>query len=55
MLIAPATNTDEMIEAVERRARQLGVVKSGDVMIITAGSPIGVPGTTNMMKLQVVS
>ncbi len=55
MLIEPARSTDDMIAEIERRVRDLGVVKSGDVAIITAGSPIGAPGTTNMMKLQVIS
>jgi len=55
IIIKPAENTDEMIAGVEQRARELGIVESGDVMIITAGTPIGTPGTTNMMKLQVVS
>jgi len=55
IIIEPADNTDEMIVGVEQRMRELGIVESGDVMIITAGTPIGAPGTTNMMKLQVVS
>ncbi len=55
IIIEPTDNTDEMIAGVEQRVRELGIVESGDVMIITAGSPIGAPGTTNMMKLQVVS
>ncbi len=55
ILIAAAENTDEMIAQVEQRVRDLGVVSSGDVMIITAGTPVGMPGTTNMMKLQVIS
>jgi pyruvate kinase len=55
IIIEPADNTDEMIAGVEQRMRELGIVESGDVMIITAGTPIGAPGTTNMMKLQVVS
>ncbi len=55
IIIKPADNTDEMIVGVEQRVRELGIVESGDVMIITAGTPLGAPGTTNMMKLQVVS
>ncbi len=53
MLIKPIDNTDEMIAAVQQHTRDLGLVKSGDVVIITAGTP-GQPGTTNMMKLQVI-
>ena len=54
MLIPPAKNTDEMIDNVTRQARDNGLVRSGDVVVITAGTPIGTPGTTNMMKLQVI-
>ncbi len=55
MLIPPAQNTDEMIANVTRQAKDNELVKSGDVIVITAGTPIGTPGTTNMMKLQVIN
>ncbi len=55
MIIPPADDTDEMIEKVAQQARASGLVKSGDAIVITAGTPIGKPGTTNMMKLQVIS
>ena len=32
----------------------LGLVKSGDLVVITAGVPLGISGTTNMMKVHVV-
>ncbi len=54
ILLKPIDNTDEMIAAVQQHTRELGLVRSGDVVIITAGTP-GQPGTTNMMKLQVIS
>ena len=55
ILIPPADNTDEMIDNVTEQVRRLGLVHSGDVVVITAGSPLGQRGTTNMMKLQVIS
>ncbi|MEG2679741.1 MAG: pyruvate kinase alpha/beta domain-containing protein [Oscillospiraceae bacterium] len=35
-------------------ARKEGVVKPGDMVVITAGVPIGERGTTNLIKAQVV-
>jgi len=33
-------------------ARELGVAKEGDLVVITGGVPIGVAGTTNLLKVQ---
>jgi len=30
-----------------------GIVKEGELLVITAGFPMGIPGTTNMLQLQV--
>ena len=35
-------------------ARKEGAVKPGDTVVITAGVPIGISGTTNLIKAQVV-
>ena len=35
-------------------AEKAGLVKSGELVAITAGVPLGVSGTTNMMKVHVV-
>ena len=32
----------------------LGLLDKGDITVITAGLPLGIPGTTNMIKVQVV-
>ncbi len=37
-------------DAVEK-AKKAGYVKSGDVVVITAGVPLGVAGTTNMIHV----
>lgn len=45
------TNTDELFDhAVETSLKQ-GVVKKGDTVVITAGIPLGISGTTNMLKV----
>ncbi len=48
------TNTDEMIAAAERLLLQEGLVKPGDHFVFTAGIPIGMTGTTNLLKVQQV-
>lgn len=46
-----AETVDEMISNVERELLSRRIVRKGDNIIITAGYPLGVPGTTNMMQL----
>lgn len=48
--IEEATNTDDMIAKAKRVALNSGIVKTGDVVVIVAGVPIDVPGTTNIIK-----
>jgi pyruvate kinase len=43
--------TDEMVDQVDDAVLRLGRYAEGDVMIVTAGSPPGVPGTTNMLRV----
>ena len=35
-------------------AERTGLVKSGDLVVITAGVPIGKAGSTNLIKAQIV-
>ncbi|GHJ36115.1 pyruvate kinase [Streptomyces sp. TS71-3] len=44
-------NTDAMVELVDAELVKLGRFNSGDVVVMTAGSPPGVPGTTNMVRV----
>jgi len=48
------SSTDEMMAIMDRRLLELGWVKSGDNVVFVAGQPIGIPGTTNMMRLHQV-
>ncbi|MFI0899833.1 pyruvate kinase [Streptomyces sp. NPDC020983] len=43
--------TDEMVRQVDEELLRIGRCKKGDVVIITAGSPPGMPGTTNMVRV----
>lgn len=54
LLIEPVDDTDEMIHNVDMQLRSLEICREGDVVIITAGTPIGRRGTTNTMKVHVI-
>ncbi|MFP8783976.1 pyruvate kinase [Planococcus plakortidis] len=47
-------STDEMLEVAVEEALKHGLIKHGDLVIITAGVPVGEAGTTNLMKLRVI-
>jgi len=44
-------STDEMVDLVDQELQKLNVFNDGDVVVMTAGSPPGVPGTTNMVRV----
>ncbi|MDW6059852.1 pyruvate kinase [Streptomyces sp. FXJ1.4098] len=44
-------HTDAMVDLVDAELSKLGRYNEGDTMIMTAGSPPGVPGTTNMVRV----
>ncbi|HPQ88740.1 MAG TPA: pyruvate kinase [Candidatus Mcinerneyibacteriales bacterium] len=44
-------NTDEMIEEARKILVHEGIAHPGDIFVITAGVPLGVKGTTNMIKI----
>ncbi len=44
-------STDAMVDLVDGELLKLGRYNEGDTVIITAGSPPGVPGTTNMVRV----
>ena len=47
-------DTDEMIIRTTEEAKRQGFVKPGDLMVLTAGLPMGRPGTTNTMRVEKV-
>jgi pyruvate kinase len=48
------TTTDEMILIAVNRAVEAGYARPGDTVVITAGVPAGVSGTTNLIKVHEV-
>ena len=47
-------STDDLFAASVAEAYNQGLVKFGDLVVITAGVPLGIPGTTNLLKVHVV-
>jgi len=54
LMVQEFTNTDEMIATAVQAALERGLVEQGDIVVITAGVPMGGPGKTNMIKIHVV-
>lgn len=47
-------STDELFAHAVDCAQKKGLLETGDLVVITAGVPLGVSGTTNLMKVHVV-
>lgn len=47
-------NSDEMVRNSVQYALAAGAVKDGDLVVLTAGVPAGMTGTTNMIRVHVV-
>lgn len=47
-------STDEMFALATEKAQEEGFAKEGDLILITAGVPVGEKGTTNVMKIQLI-
>jgi pyruvate kinase len=54
LLVSEFAHTDQMIETAVQAARDEGMIEKGDIVVITAGVPLGGPGRTNMLKVHVV-
>jgi pyruvate kinase len=54
VLTKEAASTDEIFEQAVDDVLKAGMLKNGDIVIITGGIPVGVSGTTNMIKIHVV-
>ncbi len=44
-------HTDQMVRQVDEQLLQIGRVKEGDLVVIVAGSPPGIPGSTNALRI----
>ena len=48
---ASVEHTDEMVAQVDEQLLNIGRVKKGDLVVIIAGSPPGIPGSTNALRV----
>ena len=51
MLIPPAKHTDEMVKQIDSALLDSGRAAVGEYIVIVAGSPPGIPGSTNAMRV----
>ena len=49
--VSPVEHTDEMVKQVDEALLQIGRVHEGDLVVIIAGSPPGIPGSTNALRV----
>jgi len=54
LLVGHSEDTDSMIDGAVNAALVAGLIKAGDLIVITAGVPVGVRGTTNLIKVHTV-
>lgn len=54
LMVEEKTNTDDLFEHAIEQAEKKGYVKQGEITVITAGVPLGISGTTNLIKVHVV-
>jgi pyruvate kinase len=54
LLTEEKTSTDELFDHAVKKAVDEGLLKSGDLVVITAGVPLGISGTTNLLKVHIV-
>lgn len=54
IMIHEEERTDELFEHAIAAVKETGLINDGDTIVITAGIPLGVSGTTNMLKVEEV-
>jgi len=54
ILVQNWKDTDDMLERSKKIPKELGMASMGDRIVIIAGVPISIPGTTNLIKVEVV-
>ncbi len=55
ILLPSVQSTDDLINKTVSKALEHGRVQRGDLVVVTAGVPVGVGGTTNLIKAHVVA
>lgn len=47
-------DADELFDHVLERSKEAGLIQEGDTVVLTAGVPLGIAGTTNLLKAHIV-
>ncbi len=55
LLKEKATTMDEQLDLCVKKSQEKGLIKDGDLVVITAGMPLGTTGTTNMLKVKTIA
>ena len=53
--VSHASNTDEVVENSIKSSKEKNYLENGDLVVITAGVPNGISGTTNLIKVHTVA
>ncbi|HEY9765684.1 MAG TPA: pyruvate kinase [Chroococcales cyanobacterium] len=55
LLIEGAGNLEQLTQASVQAAMEAGFVADGDLVIVVSGIPVGTPGSTNLIKVEIVA
>ena len=54
ILMEEKTSTDELFASAYQKAEEAGYVTNGDLVVSTAGVPLGISGTTNLLRVDTI-
>lgn len=54
-VVKEESDTDSLIHTAIEKSKALGLLEKGDLVVVTAGVPLGVSGNTNMMRVEIVN
>ena len=54
VMIEKKHTTDELFDESVKCVKERGLIRDGDIVVITAGVPLNISGTTNILKVQTV-
>jgi len=54
VLVSDWKDTDDMLERSKKMPKELGMASAGEKIVVIAGVPISIPGTTNLIKVEMV-
>ncbi|UWG99123.1 pyruvate kinase [Dehalobacter sp. DCM] len=54
ILVSESAGTDQLLSVAVTKSLDEGLVQTGDIVVLTAGVPVGKVGATNLIKVQVV-